>query len=294
MNRGETQAHTISLDEGRLLGGEPSPPNAMEQKERYAPISYATLTTALELTPGKADLIEWTEGALICRDCASGKVLWDALHPKTSFNSKHDPAKWMPSLSPTIGRGELLEPAVKTSMATGRVTCSGPFDGPRRFSGVGKKMVRCAGIMSPSATGQAGPVTAVPELVARFFLSDSAAGLPRCRRGGTSIADGTPGWSRCSPSRHRQKVRGNSAEAGTSSALIQQVLYKRVAVALSGRSGLRLWARPIDQDFDTIPAEPERRLSIVARSVSAADRVSRRNAVVRARAGDGPGAGGTD
>ena len=59
------------------------------------------------------------------------------------------------------------------------------------------------------------------------------------------------------------------SEAGTSSALIQQVLYKRVAVALSGRSGLRLWARPIDQDFDTVPAEPERRLSIVARGRSA-------------------------
>ena len=101
VNRGETQAHTVSIDEGMLLGGERAPraeekkaevdvfarhdgrdrtPRAEEGKgTRSDP--FRACEWGAELTPGKARLIEWMEGSLICRDGATGEVVWDALHP---------------------------------------------------------------------------------------------------------------------------------------------------------------------------------------------------------------------
>ena len=68
VNRGETIAHDLSLDEGRLLGGEPGPLTGMQEKPQEQPMPFAGLTVALELAPGKADLVEWTGEALIRRD----------------------------------------------------------------------------------------------------------------------------------------------------------------------------------------------------------------------------------
>ncbi len=78
VNRGETQTHPLSLDEGRLLGGERDPNLDPFEKAREAPMPFAPVTVALELTPGKADLVEWTGQALIRRDGVSGNPVWDA------------------------------------------------------------------------------------------------------------------------------------------------------------------------------------------------------------------------
>ncbi len=110
INRGETQTHTISIDEGRLLGGEQRPVGerrkqnprmamleerlngATERKSAKAPgpIPFATLTKALELTPGKSRLVECTEATLICRDGGTADVLWDISHPAKPFDKAHD------------------------------------------------------------------------------------------------------------------------------------------------------------------------------------------------------------
>ncbi len=88
VNRGERQLHSISLDEGRLLGGEPAPPKPMEKNLPRVPILFATVTAALELEPGKADFIQWSDGSLVRRDGSSGKVLWDAFHPASAFGTQ--------------------------------------------------------------------------------------------------------------------------------------------------------------------------------------------------------------
>ncbi len=54
--RGQTQRFSVSIDEGRLLGGEESRRSQGEGGDA----NCAELTAVLELTPGKADLIEWT------------------------------------------------------------------------------------------------------------------------------------------------------------------------------------------------------------------------------------------
>ena len=45
------------------------------------------------LTPGKADLIEWTGLTLIRRDGASGKPVWDASRPTKPGTPKRDPGR---------------------------------------------------------------------------------------------------------------------------------------------------------------------------------------------------------
>ena len=71
VNRGETQTHTISIDEGRLLGGEYNPDAREMNMPRQAPIPFPPVIAALELTPGKSDLIEWSQDSLARRDGAS-------------------------------------------------------------------------------------------------------------------------------------------------------------------------------------------------------------------------------
>ncbi len=108
VNRGETLAHSVSIDEGRLLGGEPAgeepdeekqvarmldPENAEDARRRLAPSPFVKVTGALELTPGRADLIEWTEKALIRRDGTTGNVIWDTSHPGKPSQDGRDPAK---------------------------------------------------------------------------------------------------------------------------------------------------------------------------------------------------------
>ena len=81
VNRGESQVHPVSLEEGRLLGAEPTPQMGMQEKVREQPIPFAPTTVAAELTPGKADLIEWNMETITRRDGLTGKPVWDALHP---------------------------------------------------------------------------------------------------------------------------------------------------------------------------------------------------------------------
>ncbi len=100
VNRGERQSHAISLDEGQLLGGEPEPPRPMEKTERFVPIPFAPVTAAAALEGAKVDFIQWSDGSLVRRDGARGKVIWDAFHPASAFGRERDPAQWFPSKTP--------------------------------------------------------------------------------------------------------------------------------------------------------------------------------------------------
>ena len=86
VNRGETIAHPLSLDEGRLLGEEPTPPFRHEGRDaRKEPIPFAPDTAAIELTPGKADLVECTDhsrrSAATARPARSSGTPWRSRSP---------------------------------------------------------------------------------------------------------------------------------------------------------------------------------------------------------------------
>ena len=83
VNRGETLAHSISIDEGRLLGGEPGPAENDEKRPFAMRVPCPIAAAALELDPGKADLFGCKEKTLIRRDGATGKVIWEVVSPHT-------------------------------------------------------------------------------------------------------------------------------------------------------------------------------------------------------------------
>ena len=77
VNRGETRAHALSLDEGRLQVRDPGMQVGGQPKPREQSIPFAPVTAAVALTPGKADLIERSQRALVRRDGITGKVIWE-------------------------------------------------------------------------------------------------------------------------------------------------------------------------------------------------------------------------
>ena len=79
VNRGEMQSYSISIDEGRLLGGEAAAGEDGGTEQKAMPVPWAAVTGALVLdrSAGKADLVGWTGKSLIRRDGATGKVIWE-------------------------------------------------------------------------------------------------------------------------------------------------------------------------------------------------------------------------
>ena len=110
--RGETQVHTISIDDGRLLGHEYSRRLTVANQHPGGAIPIAPLTWAIELAPGRADLIEVTERSLVCRDGATGTVRWGSALADGPPESNRDVARWIRSHVRTdVRHGGLLEPA---------------------------------------------------------------------------------------------------------------------------------------------------------------------------------------
>ena len=98
VNRGEALTYALSLDEGRLLGGEPDTSSGGRPSRSEQPISFARVTLALKIDSPRADFVEWTGQTLLRRDGVTGKIVWDALHPPHPRKPEHDPGSWL--LSP--------------------------------------------------------------------------------------------------------------------------------------------------------------------------------------------------
>ncbi len=93
INQGETETHTLSLDDTLLLGqglGERFP-NGERVPEQ--PMLFAPVTVTLELKPGVAEFIERTNHSLIRRDGVTGEVVWDAMRPAKPFPKERDPGR---------------------------------------------------------------------------------------------------------------------------------------------------------------------------------------------------------
>ena len=244
VNRGETQTHEISIDEGRLLGGERNKGFGGDERPRDVPIPYAPLTMALELTPGKSALIEWSGNSVIRRDGATGTIFWDTLHPAHPFERNHDPVPWIRSLSVHEKKVRLVD-ALPISMATARATCCGFLRACRRSSRNRARTARCSGITRPSSTGPAdhgpesnGEVIGVPALldVDRDGAPDLIAAL--------IFAESD------------QETARRAADSSSGGVAINKVpLHRRLVMAISARSGRWLWSYPLDKAFVDVPKE---------------------------------------
>ena len=113
VQRGGAIERTLSRDEGRLLGGGPnSPGRSLRDRPAEAPMPFARVTKVLELTPGKADFLEFTVDAIIRRDGLAGRVVWDTAAARSSYGPGRDPGQWLRAVEPGMMRVSFVEPAV--------------------------------------------------------------------------------------------------------------------------------------------------------------------------------------
>ncbi len=284
VNRGETQSHLISSDEGRLLGGERSV-GEMRVKDLSTPIRFAAVTHALELLPGKADLIEWaddsamrgelTGSSLIRRDGATGKVIWDAARPGTSIAGGGDLRRWITASLPKVGDQSLLQMALDLN-----------GDGTRdllwfnrwravflALSGKDGSMIwnHDASSDRPAGPGRDTLATNAPSRGAMEMVE--IAGPPAVS---DIDRDGTPDLvaTILFPAREPE-VQQFLAETRTTPKSGVSSLFRQVVRAISGRTGRSIWSEAGARAVEAVPGEAWRRLVVLVEG-----RRSKRLAVV--------------
>ncbi len=183
VNAGETIAHTLSLDEGRLLGGEPRPIAPPGEKRREPPLPFPAWISAPELVPGKADFIEWGIDGIVRRDGVTGEAIWDMSRPRIGDDPGARPRRLGSLYRPAPGRRG--DPG-----AAGR-------PGRRRHPRPGLHVRRPARLPGPLGEG-------------RFDAVEPRRGARRVRR----TAAGRPGASRAGPIRQPGGVRSGRARHG--------------------------------------------------------------------------------
>ena len=258
VNRGETQTHIVSLDEGRLLGGEPTPRMGNQEKPREDPIPFASTTVAIALTPGKADLIEWTSQAVIRRDGQTGKPIWDSSRPSIPWRLDQDSAdrlrRWHESTqtldfvqpAPDLNGDEIGDLVGFSRNMTSLLALSGGNGSVLWECSFELKMPGVTPADDPEMRGPVSPVRRTGFLVDAPVVTDlDQDGLPDLVA--TLVFYELPiEIERRSPS---------PPGAPGQPAANRQPLARRVIQAISGRTGRVLWKHPIDPVF-TIYSNP--------------------------------------
>jgi outer membrane protein assembly factor BamB len=254
VNRGETQGHTISIDEGRLLGGERGPEIGGWNRQKDVPIPFAPMTVALELSSGHADLIEWSAGSLIRRDGASAKVLWSAFQPARPFDRGRDPAPWLNTFADSSHFARLVQPAPDLN-GDGTGDLLWFFGNSPSFLALSGKDGSMLWNYVAEPGGPGGPEPEGPVLDFRD--------KPTVRRGRSLGApaiddvdhDGTPDLIATiefmeSTDENERRAAGLSSGGVTRT---QPRFHRRSLLAVSGRTGRWLWSYPIDTAFSLVP-----------------------------------------
>jgi hypothetical protein len=246
VNRGETEAHTISIDEGRLLGGEQAPVAMSGWRARAAPIPMSNVIGALELTPGKADFIECAARSLICRDGATGVVKWDAFHPRKPFESGRDPASWMRSQPYLLRSGRLVDPAPDLDGDGTRDLVGAPYGSPSLLALSGEDGAMLWDFVARlNGRGQLeveGPKSTVP--AAQQGFTAGAFAMADVDHDGTRDLCATFVFTE-SPEEPGKNADRSTAPLGPNNSW----RHRSVIVAVSGRTGRCLWTHPVEPAF---------------------------------------------
>ena len=241
VNRGETLAHSISIDEGRLLGGERNPAEYPGQSRKVAPIPFAPRVVALELAPGKSDLVAWSEESMVCRDGATGVVRWDLTRPGKPFPKGKDPTRWLHLL----GRGELAETAADFDGDEARDVLAYFPEAAVLLALSGRDGSMLWNYIAQT-DGLGGPHEGDPESNDIKKESGLTAGKPAMA---DVDRDGVPDFfmTFVFPNWSKENAKPAAAPESTEGGGI--VRRRCSVVAISGRTGRSLWTHPVDQNF---------------------------------------------
>ena len=247
VNRGETDAFKLSLDEGRLLGAESRAfavlPHGHETRKEE-PISIATRTVALELTPGKADLLEWNLTGVIRRDGVTGKPVWETSIPANSSDPNRRRSGWMPKLAGYYRPGLVIEPAadldgdgigdfVWAFRSGDALHALSGKDGSTLWSYIAEFDIAHVSFLPPES---------------RYETIFDTPAVFDCDRDGTPDVVATLARFE---TREEQKKRA-AEETRQGFLPNKKVLHKRLIVAISGRTGRSLWSYSIERAFELI------------------------------------------
>ena len=211
----------------------------------------------LELTPGKADLIEWTRGSLICREGIRGEVVWDALKPPKPFHSDRDPSRWLRDVWPGQWNTVLAEPATDLD-GDGVRDLLWSLQGVSAFLALSGKdgsmlwnyAVDLDGLDGPGGPRPEGPVPDTrekPSKRTRYTLGTPA--VVDLDRDGMGDLVATIAFSE---TQEEAKGRAPDVKARVSGQRVP-VLFRRIVVAISGRSGRWIWSYPVEKSFTDPP-----------------------------------------
>ncbi len=248
VNRGETQTCPLSLEEGRLLGGERNTPLPNEERPIERPIPFVPTTVALGLTPGKADFIERTRDSLLRRDAVTGDVIWDALRPVRPFEPARDPAPWLKWLSGNSGELRVVTPApdLNADGTADLVLAYHTKPALLALSGKDGSLLwnHTADLDSPSAARPGGQ-RREPNTPRRSFVAGAPA-VADCDRDGTPDLIATVVVVEPAP-QAKDESQSAAPAAGANPC-------RRIIMAVSGRTGGWLWSNALEKTFAEIPS----------------------------------------
>ena len=245
VHRGESQRYAISLDEDRLLGQDPLP--------------YRFAADAMVLSPGRADLVEWTGETLIRRDGATGRPVWDASRPAKPRDPKRDPVAWLHRLSYHVDEQRYVVPVRPAPDLDGDGTADivWAFRGTPSLLALSGKDGAFLWTYSADAEGKEGPDPhgpAWPESIEQAPRFGRVLGSPSHEDvDGDGIPDLVAAFAIFEDGPRGILPPGQVA-------YLNPWLFshpgRRVIAAVSGRSGRPLWSTPIDRKSTTIPSDP--------------------------------------
>ena len=273
VNRGETIAHQLSLDEGRLLGREKIDRfSLVEAGSRDQPIPYAPIVAALELKPGTVNFIESTSTSLIRRNAVNGNVIWDAVGSHRAWQPGRDPSTWYCNSSGSSPSRIFSRDRPLTWMATARGDLVWAFSSaPSIFalSGADGSLLWTYRA-EPDGPGGPSPETPEPtEPVERLARRGHVLGAPELA---DLDRDGTPDLIvtvKFAESPEEQERR-SAEEDRRGLAQDQRPPALRRVIAVSGRSGRWLWSSPVDRSFTSFEESSWNRPETIVRGRASA------------------------
>ena len=212
---------------------------------------FAFTTVALELIPGKADLVEWPPRDLIRREGVTGQPVWDAARPARPFDPNHDPAPWRLVHFGSAAASQDRRARAGSRRRWHRRRGLG-VDGhvrDRRFLGqewVVVMVVRRRARRAWQSPTRRSPVRGTGQALAEAWAYRRRTPDGRCRSRRDSRSDRHVrflGVSRRSSTDGLRKSARRQADTRPASPSWRDI------VAVSGRSGSWLWSYPIDRAF---------------------------------------------